>query len=184
MNIEEYIHEFFSEVSSNKVDIYNEFSLQHELGIFLRNKVPNPYKVEFERNIRFFHPNAKCAKSEIDIVIYHPDNHMRYAIELKYPKNGQYPESMFHFVKDIKFMEQVKDLGFCENFAVTYVEDNLFYSGSKRDGIYGFFRNGELIHGEVNKPTGRKKESHIIEGTYKIEWLPLENDSKYYVLSI
>lgn len=39
-----------------------------------------------------------------------------YAIELKYPKNGQYPEQMYSFIKDIKFMQQVKEKkAFCEN---------------------------------------------------------------------
>src|SRR5699024_7539647 len=112
------------------------FSLQHELGVFLRNKIPKPYKVEFERNLSFFVQETKCVKSELDIVIYHPDISDKYAIELKFPKNGQYPESMFNFIKDIKFMEEANQLVFTNTYAVTYVQDKLFYSGSKRDGIY------------------------------------------------
>ena len=30
---------FFDSIKSNNIEIYNEFSLQHELGIFLRNKI-------------------------------------------------------------------------------------------------------------------------------------------------
>lgn len=37
-------------VTSQNIDLYNEFSLQHELGIFLREAL-TPYKVQFERNV-------------------------------------------------------------------------------------------------------------------------------------
>lgn len=42
----------------------------------------------------------------MDIVIYNESE--KYAIELKYPQNGQYPEQMFSCVKDIKFMEELR----------------------------------------------------------------------------
>lgn len=184
MNIQKIIETFFKEVANDTICIYNEFSLQHELGIFLRNIVPKPYKVEFERNVRFFYPGKQCVKSEIDIVIYHPDFNERYAIELKYPKNGQHPESMFSFIKDIKFMEQVKELGFKEAYSVTYVEDKLFYQGPTKQGIYAFFREGKIINGEIRKPTGKKDEVHIINGHYQIDWSPLANGSNYYLLEL
>ena len=94
-----FIEEFFKEAIENNIEIYNEFSLQHELGIFLRNSLPE-YKVQFERNISFFGISGTI-KKEIDIVIYN-DNE-KHAIELKYPVNGQYPETMFSFIKDIIF---------------------------------------------------------------------------------
>ena len=79
-------------------NIYNEFSLQHELGIFLREKLSNIYKVEFERNVNFFlgkENSKKLIKKEIDIVVYDKERDEKIAIELKYPLNGQYPEQMF-----------------------------------------------------------------------------------------
>nr|WP_263327025.1 hypothetical protein [Neobacillus sp. Marseille-Q6967] len=184
MNIENYIKKFFNKIENHSIEIYNEFSLQHELGVFLRNEISKPYKVEFERNVRFFNDGVKCVKSEIDIVIYHPDMEEKYAIELKFPKNGQHPESMFSFVKDIKFMEQVKQIGFTNTYAVTYVQDKLFYSGAKIDGIYAYFRNHEVLHGEIMKPTGRKDEIYMIDGHYHIEWLPLTIKSKYFMVTI
>ena len=36
MNIDMLLNEFMSLVAEGKVEVYNEFSLQHELGIFLR----------------------------------------------------------------------------------------------------------------------------------------------------
>ncbi|KML24095.1 hypothetical protein [Rossellomorea marisflavi] len=184
MDIKKYIQSFFNKVANHSIEIYNEFSLQHELGFFLRNSIPTPYKVEFERNVKFFYPGQLCVKSEIDIVIYHPAHDERYAIELKYPKNGQHPESMFSFIKDIKFMEQVKELGFKGAYSVTYVEDKLFYQGPTKQGIYAFFREGKIINGEIRKPTGKKDEVHIINGHYQIDWSPLTNGSKYYLLAL
>ena len=84
--------------------IYNEFSLQHERGKFLREKLKG-YKVQFERNTKYFGITG-TTKHEIDVVVYNDTE--KYAIELKYPLNGQYPEQMFSFVKDIKFMEELK----------------------------------------------------------------------------
>ena len=39
MNLKNLIEEFMDLVAVDKVDIYNEFSLQHELGKFLRENV-------------------------------------------------------------------------------------------------------------------------------------------------
>ena len=55
MNIKKLI-EMFAKTRINNDDIYNEFSLQHELGIFLREKLKT-FKVEFERNVKFFSEN-------------------------------------------------------------------------------------------------------------------------------
>jgi len=35
----EIIHSFVTKIKSKTIEIYNEFSLQHELDIFLRNKI-------------------------------------------------------------------------------------------------------------------------------------------------
>ncbi len=48
------IEEFLQYANDNKIELYNEVSLQHELGIYLRNKIGEKYSVQFERNISFF----------------------------------------------------------------------------------------------------------------------------------
>ncbi len=166
MRLEEILSEYMKHVIAGEIEVYNEFSLQHELGIFLREKLPG-YKVQFERNTRFF-GISNTTKHEIDIVIFN-DNE-RYAIELKYPLNGQYPEQMFAFVKDIKFMEELKKKGFDDTFCLTLVEDKNFYSGTKQDGIYAYFRGNTPVHGTIVKPTGKKDEQVEIMGSYLIEW--------------
>ncbi|MCE7913083.1 MAG: hypothetical protein DYH15_00080 [Nitrosomonas sp. PRO4] len=41
VRMKQHIETFFDQVRSGEIEIYNEFSLQHELGIFLRNLMPN-----------------------------------------------------------------------------------------------------------------------------------------------
>ena len=108
LNLRQLVDDFFLFIQSKSIEIYNEFSLQHELGIFLREKLPD-YRIQFERNVSYFTPDNKTIKKEIDIIIFNEDKSEKYAIELKCPLNGQYPEQMYSFVKDIKFMEELKN---------------------------------------------------------------------------
>lgn len=88
---------------------------------------------------------------------------------------------MYSFVKDIKFMEQLKKRGFDSTFAVTLVNDDNFISGNKTDGIYAYFREGREINGIITKPTGAKNESIEVEGNYKINWIKNGNYHYYIV---
>ena len=179
MNIQKLLEDFMALVGAGEVEVYNEFSLQHELGVFLRSN-PIDYKVQFERNTKYFGVQG-TTKHEIDIVIY--NDLERYAIELKYPLNGQYPEQMFSFVKDIKFMEVMKESGFKAVYCLTLVKDRKFYSGQKQDGIYAFFRGGKPIHGLICKPTGKKDEQIMVNGNYDICWKACGN-MKYYIVAM
>ena len=179
MNVEQLLNEFMELVAIGDVEVYNEFSLQHELGIFLRTKLTG-YKAQFERNTKFFGISG-TVKHEIDIVIY--CDYEKQAIELKYPLNGQYPEQMFSFIKDIKFMEELKESGFNSTYCVTLVQDKNFYSGQKQDGVYAYFRGHELIQGEIIKPTGKKDEAVCVKGKYNIEWKGCK-DMRYFIIKI
>ncbi|RUS50439.1 hypothetical protein QI30_19185, partial [Kurthia sp. 3B1D] len=97
MHLDKHIKDFFHLVKIQQIEIYNEFSLQHELGVYLRNHLDSTFKIQFERNIRFFGIQEKLIKKELDIAIYNSQTNEKYAIELKFPKNGQHPESMFSF---------------------------------------------------------------------------------------
>lgn len=175
---------FISSVAKGDIAIYNEFSLQHELGIFLRRELPH-YKVQFERNKDFFGIKRKLIKKEIDISIFSPDkpdkSNLKCAIELKYPRNGQYPEQMFSFCKDIAFIEELRDAGFDSTALIIFADDKLFYSGDS-SGIYGYFRNIEPLHGSIIKPTGNKGEQVFISGHYKVEWKTIVGSLKYVVI--
>ncbi|NCA78501.1 MAG: hypothetical protein EOM90_19400, partial [Alphaproteobacteria bacterium] len=128
------VSDFVEKIAKGEIEIYNEFSLQHEMGIILRSKFPD-YKVQFERNVSFFSLTGEFIKSEIDIVIYSQKKQkqptLHYAIELKFPRNGQYPEQMFSCCKDILFAEQLKKgefkNGFERAFLIIFADDPLFY---------------------------------------------------------
>ncbi|MCT8568672.1 hypothetical protein KZ431_10130, partial [Glaesserella parasuis] len=177
LDIESLVNDFFSYLKYKEdIEIYNEFSFQHELGIFLREKLnenDKDYKIQFERNVKDFGyiPKDKNEKKEIDIVILNKyENDEKYAIELKFANatNGQYPEKMFSFIKDIHFMETVKAecKGFVRNYCITIVEDENFYKKKgKIDGIYAYFRNGKQITGDIEKPTGKEKYSISLKET-------------------
>ena len=172
----------------NTHDLYNEFSLQFELGIYLRNKLDEKYLVEFERNVSDFSINKKeTCKKEIDIVIYTKDKKEKYAIELKFPVNGQYPEQMYKFIKDIQFMEELRNNDFDGCYVLTLVNDDNFHNG-QTEGIYKYFRSKKPITGTIHKPTGKGKgeASCEITGSYVIEWKQIKQNpnSWYYFLEI
>jgi hypothetical protein len=171
--LHELIERFADSLRAGETDIYNEYSLQHELGMFLRRRLEDQ-KVQFERNVGFFFgSNVAFTKREIDISVFSSDKErLLYAVELKYPRNGQYPEQMFSFCKDIVFCEELKSAGFSTTALVSFAEDPLFYKGPAT-GIYGFFRGGLSLHGKVQKPTGRKDEELYVRGHYDIRWKPV-----------
>lgn len=159
----------------NNIDInhiYNEFSLQFELGYFLRK---DGYNVFFEKNVKDYGFNkAETYKSEIDLVAEKDDK--RYAIELKYPKNGQYPEEMYQFIRDIAFAQQLVSNSangkrvFEKTYCLTLVDDKKFYSVMSTKSrkllsgsIYANFRHSQnpytLTRGTYNKPTGKASET-------------------------
>jgi len=69
IDLREAIDEFFEQVATGTIEIYNECSLQHELGIFLRLAMPmGQFKVQFERPVSFFSLNKSAfVKNEIDL---------------------------------------------------------------------------------------------------------------------
>lgn len=174
------IEEFSAEVAKGKIEIYNEFSLQHEFGIHLRSKFPD-MKVQFERHVSFFFngTNLNFIKKEMDISVFSQDkSNKEAAFELKFPRNGQYPEQMFSFCKDICFIEQLKQAGFKATYFIVFADDRLFYEGSSK-GIYGFFRDKKELSGTIQKPTGKKDESVTISGRYTIVWHDVRQGMKY-----
>jgi len=175
--------DFAQAVASGTVEIYNEFSLQHELGVYLRNNLEN-CKVQFERNVSHFSlVKSDFEKKEIDIAITSMSSGDRSAIELKYPRNGQVPETMFSFCKDIAFLEQLVTSGFRSAYFLAVADDCLFYSG-KDEGIYGLFRSGRPITGQIWKPTGAKNKAVSLKGSYNARWLPISDLRRFCLIRI
>ena len=170
---------FVQEIASGMVEIYNEFSLQHELGLFLRTELGDTFRVQFERPTQFFGIGDRLTKREIDISVFKPGRSECHAIELKYPRNGQYPEQMFHFCKDVAFLEDlVRHGGMTSGMLLIVADDPLFHGRGSSDGIYGPFRGGTPLTGEIRKPTGKRDAVLKIERTYCVEWVTLAGSMK------
>ena len=123
-------------------------------------------------------------KKEIDICLFAENpTQLTSTIELKYPRNGQVPESMFSFCKDIAFLEQLKKAGFSSAYFLAVADDKNFYQGKKK-GIYGLFRNQEPITGTIIKPTGKKDKSVNIVGNYIALWNSISGTSKYCLIEV
>ena len=175
--------QFMQRADAGEVEIYNEFSLQHEFGLFLRSALP-AFKVQFERNVAFFGlDKSGFEKREIDICAYSKVEKPVLAVELKFPRNGQYPEQLFSFCKDIVFLEQLRSAGFAQCAFVAVVEHRPFYSG-RQEGIYSFFRGGAPLHGEVLKPTGNKDKTLEIAGSYSIAWRSISDGKRFLILEV
>lgn len=177
------VSDFAKLIALGEVEIYNEFSLQHELGIYLRYVKPE-WKLRFEKNVSsFFGTGTDFTKREIDISISTVDGKLVQAIELKFPRNGQYPEQMFSFCKDIAFAEELHQAGFLSATFVVFAEDPLFYSGTV-DGIYRFFRSQNVLTGRVEKPTGKRDQEVVLRGAYRIRWQPVVGQLMYAVVEV
>ena len=172
---------FMNWLNCHGILVYNEFSLQFELGSFLRSM---GYTVMFERNVSAYPlvPNTKYIKKEIDLVAFIGEDetkaNKKIAIELKFPRNAQYPEQMYKFIEDIKFMEQVGGIqGFAETYVLCLVDNHNFYKYQpNQSGIYNYFRrqNEEIsIPGNtsISKPTGKKNKTITLSKNYSTDWL-------------
>jgi hypothetical protein len=154
------------------------------LGIFLRGKL-NGTRVEFERNVDHFFQHKRFTKKEIDITIKDSTaSKPLCAIELKFPRNGQVPEQMFSFCKDIMFLEELKSAGVRNTFFVAFVDDRLFWEGTRQDGIYQFFRGLSPIHGSIQKPTGEKDEKIVLKGNYHVDWLTVDQNRRWLFINV
>lgn len=172
---------FMNWLNCRGILVYNEFSLQFELGCFLRSM---GYTVRYERNVSAYIPKGNAnqfIKKEIDLVAFIGEDEMtadKIAIELKFPRNAQYPEQMYKFIEDIKFMEQVGGIqGFAETYVLCLVDNHNFYKYQpNQSGIYNYFRrqNEEIsIPGNtsISKPTGKKNKTITLSKNYSTDWL-------------
>lgn len=199
---------FIKYLKDNNIKLYNEFSLQHELGIFLRFcfNDSDDYKIEFERNVKNINGYRKeyfeniyeksekylktRPKAEIDIFIKSKKNtNKQYAIELKFPRNGAYPREMHAFLHDIDFMYGVKKMGIT-TFCLTLVDSHLFYEGGydcEKDQILNCFR-GEKINDKIKIDLSTNETPNVYWNLVKADIVERKNDNRdeirYYFIKI
>jgi hypothetical protein len=179
-----HIQDFFGRVGTGEIEIYNEFSLQHEIGVFLRSRLAG-VKIQFERPVTFFSfKRAQFIKTEIDISVISTAGRPQYAIELKFPRAGQVPEQMFKACQDIVFLEQLVQAGFEHGYFIMAADDHLFHRGNRLDGIYKFFRGETPISGRISGPTGDTTREITIGGRYHVGWQEVARLLRYFVIAV
>lgn len=213
------INDFFTDLKNGSIkvdeDFDNEFGMQFELGVRLRNALVQNgfagqgYKVYFEKNIKNICRINKwnysdTLKKEIDLLIAKTSSEQLeelYAIELKFPRNGQYPEQMYEFVKDLAFIAQLKgQYNFTAGWSIVLVDDNKFCKTTNRkttNAIYTYFRedtnvgnNLKKIQGKIQKPTGKYKYQvppliNIPVGYGQtVQWESINQKLYYYTIQV
>ena len=181
---EHIIEDFVSQIAKGKTEIYNEASIQYELAIFLREVIPN-YKIQLERNVSYFELNKKhFLKREIDIVLFNTTKTRKFAIEIKYPLS-EVPIQMYKFCEDIKFLEQLKESGFTDNFFLAITPQSNFWGDRGKTGtIYEKFRKEKELYGTIKNQIGDSKEEVTLKGRHKINWLTINDSTRYFVMRI
>lgn len=183
------LHRFFAQENIQCGQIYNERSLQLELGFFLRSH--NCGQIEFERSFEVSTIDGATRKSKRNLDILINDGHHTTAVELKVPLAGRVPETMYDFCADISFIEAILRAGKAQSgYCIMVTSDPLYWRKSGSTGsIYDYFRSsGISLTGCINKPTGSKDTSVVLTGRYDLEsaWSALSNmrlmNSGHYLL--
>jgi hypothetical protein len=92
---------------------------------------------------------------------------------------------MFSFIKDIKFLEQLKHKGFKHNLFIAFANDKNFWNNGRNEGsIYKLFRKEKRLYGRIRKPTGKKDEVISLNGKYKISWKKVNDKTKRFIIKI
>lgn len=165
--LEKQLRKFLGKPQSDAEKIYNERSLQLEIGFYLRS---HGITVEFERPFLVERPAAssKRPKSYLDILAV--KDGVRTAIELKVPMNGRHPETLYDFCADLEFTEALaRERVVEEAFCILLTNDAAFWKDSGRgSAIHDAFRvEGAVLHGGIQKPTGGRDTQVVLTGKYR-----------------
>jgi hypothetical protein len=173
---------FLSASAARELSFWNEAELQHELGFWFRQNLPSGTQVYFERPVgSFCSSTAKLVKKEIDLVVVPAQSAGPIAIELKCPRNGQIPETMFSACRDLQFLEQLVDAGFAGGLFLMHVNSQGFYGPGIRRGIYAHFRGNKPLPATIRKPTGAKDQTVKLACNYTVTWRDYGTMGRYWL---
>lgn len=187
----EVIKNFFQTPPNEAGAIYNERSLQLEIGYFLRCK---GFNVEFERPFKARRPlgSTKSPKTNLDLLVI--DQNENVAMELKVPLNKRHPETFYDYCADLEFVEALVRTGKVNRgFCLMMTNDHVFWQDSGRGSkIHDCFRrHGEILTGKVTKPTGAQDSAVVLTGRYALadEWCNLNcprlmSDAQYLLIEV
>ena len=179
-----HLRSFIQRVSTGEIEVYNEISVQLELAIYLRSAARD-WRVELERSVSHFGlQKAMYVKREIDVVVSSPALDNIRAVEIKYPRQGQYPEQMFKACQDVQLLEQLVMSGFGRSYFLMLADDPLFYSGESTGRVYEIFRREHVIQGPIDKPTGASDKVVVLRGKYPFSWETVAGPVKYFLIGV
>jgi hypothetical protein len=177
------IRDFFASTAGES--FANEANLQHRLALYLAKCLPAGFQLILECPTKDILPNApRLVKKEIDLVIRSANGDEIFVVELKCPRQGQYPEQMFKICQDLQFLEELVEHGCDGGVFAAHVIDPLYYSSGSKAGIYAHFRGDLPLTSKVLKPTGARNEEAILTGTYSVAWAECGGSSRYWIQSV
>ena len=162
----EVIKKFFRSPPKDVGSIYNERSLQLEIGYLLRCE---GFEVQFERPFNAERPteSTKPPKTNLDLFVIVQQETT--AIELKVPLNKRHPETLYDYCADLEFVEALIRSGQVQfGLCLMMTNDPVFWQDSGRGSeIHNYFRrNGEILTGTIGKPTGARDTNIVLTGRY------------------
>lgn len=187
------INEFFSAIQKERIELYNEAGLQHELALFLRTKYSDlEVWLEYPSK-RIVEPVPEFVKKEIDLYVKNSSG-QSYVIELKMPKqDSAVPSAMYKAIEDVKSLEILKENQINGCFAILITNKSSFWGPTRSDaGIYQMFNGahvniGDLTYQAMPEFLHGRREIQLknrYEGKW-VDYIDLNNCNwKYYVLSV
>lgn len=195
MNFSAAIEGFFDFARNNDLEIYNEFALQFELSFYLRQTLGKGVKIHLERNISYLGLQNDLVKKEIDILVLYdiaPLNNV-VVVELKAIINQDTtrPINIFDWVKDLKFLEQLKSAGVgkCYSLFVTDNEklwpESFKHRSNPKLRLLPDFRRGK-IHGTYSTHATPNKNNKTIslDSEYTFKWKNFVREQRYFLIEV
>ena len=177
-----YINSFFCLVENGHLDVTNQKKLQFELSKFLTDNLPG-YQIYCSSFHRSFFDVKNLAKHRIDIVLKNKINNELIAINLNVLNKGTMNDELFKCVQNIKYMEQLNDIGFNKAYCLC-LSLNLDYCVGNRKDICKYFQKSKIIHGKIYRDKNIDDRYFEIKKRYKIKWIENNNDTYFYLLEL
>ena len=175
-----YINSFFCLVANGHLDVTNQKKLQFELSKFLTDNLPG-YQIYCSSFHRHFFDVKNLAKHRIDIVLKNKINNELIAINLNVLNKGTMNDELFKCVQNIKYMEQLSDIGFNKTYCLC-LSLNVDYCVGNRKDICKYFQKSKIIHGKIYRDKNIDDRYFEIKKRYKIKWIENNNDTYFYLL--
>lgn len=192
MDISNIIKGFVDYAQKIDLEIYNEFSLQFELAIYLRKLLGEAYKIQLERNISFLGLKGNFLKKEIDIILFKEPLRLNESIviELKAVINQSHarPITVFNWITDLKFLEQLKSVGVSQCYSFFVTDNSKLLSGPNDQktklNLLPDFRK-RIIQGAYSTHSiSHNKKSISLDSVYEFCWKSFVGNQQYFLLNI